>query len=89
MLDFLIHCVRARLNGPMTPIVVWPEHFDLSFLWFASAQATDRFPHMNFGCASWPTRRTWSAATICATALGRRGHPLAVTLWGGAETNPR
>ena len=42
---------RARLNGPMTPIVVWPEHFDLSFLWFASAQATERFPHMNFGFA--------------------------------------
>jgi hypothetical protein len=42
---------RARLNGPMTAIVVWPEHFDLSFLWFASVQAIDRFPHMNFGFA--------------------------------------
>jgi hypothetical protein len=42
---------RARLNGPMTPIVVWPEHFDLSFLWFATAQASEKFPHMNFGFA--------------------------------------
>jgi hypothetical protein len=42
---------RARLTGPMTHIVVWPEHFDLSFLWFATNQATDNFPHMNFGFA--------------------------------------
>jgi hypothetical protein len=35
----------------MTPIVVWPEHFDLSFLWFAGQQADDRHPHMNFGFA--------------------------------------
>jgi hypothetical protein len=42
---------RARLTGPMTPIVVWPEHFDLSFLWFATEQAHDEFPHMNFGFA--------------------------------------
>ena len=42
---------RARLTGPMTPIVVWPEHFDLSFLWFATDKATDEFPHMNFGFA--------------------------------------
>lgn len=42
---------RARLVGPMTPVVVWPEHFDLSFLWFATPQADDRHPHMNFGFA--------------------------------------
>ena len=42
---------RAGLNGAMTPVVVWPEHFDLSFLWFATAQATDSFPHINFGFA--------------------------------------
>src|SRR5919202_4026234 len=42
---------RARLTGPITPIVVWPEHFDLSFLWFATDKATDEFPHMNFGFA--------------------------------------
>jgi hypothetical protein len=35
----------------MTPIVVWPEHFDLSFLWFASPNATQSGPHMNFGFA--------------------------------------
>jgi hypothetical protein len=42
---------RARLGGPMTPIVVWPEHFDLSFLWFATENATEAGPHLNFGFA--------------------------------------
>lgn len=42
---------RARLFAPMTPIVVWPEHFDLSFLVFGTAQATEEHPHMNFGFA--------------------------------------
>jgi hypothetical protein len=42
---------RARLIGSMTPIVVWPEHFDLSFLWFATERVSDEFPHMNFGFA--------------------------------------
>jgi hypothetical protein len=42
---------RARLNGSMTPIVAWAEHFDLSFLWFASEHADESAPHMNFGFA--------------------------------------
>src|SRR5664279_5559123 len=41
---------RARLNGSLTPVVVWPEHFDLSFLWFA-AQPDEQHPHLNFGFA--------------------------------------
>lgn len=40
---------RARVAGTMTPIVVWSHHFDLSFLWFATAQADESAPHMNFG----------------------------------------
>lgn len=40
----------ARLNGSVTPLVVWPEHFDLSFLWFA-ADADENHPHLNFGFA--------------------------------------
>lgn len=39
---------RARLVGMMTPIVVWPEHFDLSFLWF-KGEDDDSKPHLNFG----------------------------------------
>lgn len=27
---------RAKLNGCMTPLVLWPHHFDLAFLWFAN-----------------------------------------------------
>lgn len=42
---------RARLGGQMTPIVVWPEHFDLSTLWFVGDQPDDHQPHMNFGFA--------------------------------------
>lgn len=40
---------RAHLVGFMTPIVVWPEHFDLSTLWFATDKADEYAPHMNFG----------------------------------------
>lgn len=42
---------RARLNGSMTPAVIWPGHFDLSFLWFATAHTEENAPHMNFGFA--------------------------------------
>jgi hypothetical protein len=42
---------RARLNGHLTPIVVWPEHFDLSTLWFRDAAMDDHQAHMNFGFA--------------------------------------
>lgn len=42
---------RARLAGPQTPIVVWPEHFDLSTLWFATNDDHEEAPSMNFGFA--------------------------------------
>ncbi len=42
---------RSRLEGSMTPLVVWSEHFDLSFLWFATETAAESAPHMNFGFA--------------------------------------
>jgi hypothetical protein len=42
---------RARLAGPQTPIVVWPEHFDLSTLWFPTNDRPDAAPVMNFGFA--------------------------------------
>lgn len=42
---------RARLDGPQTPIVVWPEHFDLSTLWFAGNDRSEEAPVMNFGFA--------------------------------------
>ena len=42
---------RGHLNGHMTPIVVWPEHFDLSTLWFHpdNHAMEDGKPHLNFG----------------------------------------
>jgi len=46
---------RARLSGFMTPLVLWPHHFDLSFLVFggkgSSAPDEHKDPHMNFGFA--------------------------------------
>ncbi|MEO8396238.1 MAG: DUF5996 family protein [Chloroflexota bacterium] len=41
---------HTRLGGSLTPAVVWPEHFDLSFLWFA-AEPDEKHPHLNFGFA--------------------------------------
>lgn len=43
---------RARLYGMMTPVVVWPHHFDLSCLWFINGEADDhKTPHINVGFA--------------------------------------
>jgi hypothetical protein len=43
--------VRARLKGHMTPIVVFPEHFDLSTLWFRDAEMDEYKAHINIGFA--------------------------------------
>jgi Family of unknown function (DUF5996) len=42
---------RARLTGMQTPLVVWPEHFDLSTLWFRDAAIDESQAHLNFGFA--------------------------------------
>lgn len=42
---------RAQLEGHMTPIVVWPEHFDLSTLWFVDPEMDDHKQHINIGFA--------------------------------------
>ncbi|MBN1681854.1 MAG: hypothetical protein JW966_16365 [Anaerolineae bacterium] len=41
--------VRDSLPGEKTPPVVWPDGFDLSFLWFATSTTSEKAPHMNFG----------------------------------------
>jgi len=48
---------RARVQGHMTPVVVWAEHFDLSTLWFHPDNPTmdDHKAHMNFGFAPFST----------------------------------
>jgi hypothetical protein len=40
---------RARLLGAMSPLVVWPHGFDLSFLWFARGFEERSDPHLNVG----------------------------------------
>lgn len=42
---------RGRINGHLTPIVVWAEHFDLSTLWFAEPDMDDYKSHINIGFA--------------------------------------
>ena len=43
---------RARLGGFMTPLVLWPHHFDMGFIWFAG-NGTDEHadPQIAFGFA--------------------------------------
>ena len=48
---------RARLSGPQTLIVIWPEHFDLSTLWFPTDDRSDAAPVMNFGFAPFEAGR--------------------------------
>lgn len=40
---------RGHLLGTMTPIVVWPHHFDMAFLYFLSGHDEHSDPHINFG----------------------------------------
>lgn len=42
---------RAHLGGTLTPLVLWPHHFDLSTLWFPGEEVDDHAPHLNFGFA--------------------------------------
>lgn len=42
---------RARLDGHLSPIVVWPEHFDLSTLWFKDSEMDESKAHINIGFA--------------------------------------
>lgn len=42
---------RARLLGTLSPLVLWPEHFDLSTIWFHGNQLDESKAHLNFGFA--------------------------------------
>ncbi len=41
--------VQASLPGQTSRVTVWPHGFDMSFLWFATDNATEFGPHMSFG----------------------------------------
>lgn len=40
---------RARLFGSVSPVIVFPHGFDLSFLWFKRGSEERTDPHLNFG----------------------------------------
>lgn len=42
---------RGRINGHLSPIVVWAEHFDLSTLWFVEGDMDEYKAHINIGFA--------------------------------------
>lgn len=42
---------RARMAGTMSPLILWPEHFDMSTLWFAGNEMDENKPHINIGFA--------------------------------------
>ncbi len=42
---------KARLNGHMTPLVAWPEHFDMAARWFVDGDMDDNKQQVNFGFA--------------------------------------
>lgn len=43
---------RAQLSGCMSPIVVWPHHFDMAFMWFATKNTNEhQDPHIAIGFA--------------------------------------
>lgn len=44
---------RARLEGAMSPLIVWPHHMDLSTLWFhpSNPNMDEGKKHLNFGFA--------------------------------------
>jgi hypothetical protein len=75
--------LRSSLKGSQAPLVVWPEHFDLSGLWFVGAGVDDhRDPHINIGFApyspgferpylyayGYPLKEGYSAPTLPAPA---------------------
>ena len=43
---------RARLGGFMTPLVLWPHHFDMGFIWFPGGGSDEHAdPQIAFGFA--------------------------------------
>ena len=43
---------RAKLSGCMTPLVLWPHHFDLAFIWFATERTNEQSdPQIAYGFA--------------------------------------
>ena len=63
---------RARLGGFLTPLVLWPHHFDMGFIWFPGEGADEQAdPQIAFGFAPFSEGRArpyvyayaWSKAT--------------------------
>lgn len=43
---------RAKLRGYMTPLVLWPHHFDLAFIWFPTDRTDEQLdPQIAYGFA--------------------------------------
>lgn len=43
---------RSKLNGCMSPLVIWSHHFDMAFIWFATKDTNEhQDPHLAIGFA--------------------------------------
>lgn len=43
---------KAKLSGAMSPLVIWPHHFDMAFIWFATSGTNEhKDPHLAIGFA--------------------------------------
>lgn len=43
---------KAKLSGAMSPLVIWPHHFDMAFMWFATSNMDEHTdPHLAIGFA--------------------------------------
>jgi hypothetical protein len=42
---------RARIGGGLSPLMLWPEHFDMSTLWYASPEMDENKAHISIGFA--------------------------------------
>jgi hypothetical protein len=74
---------RARRIGMMTPLIVWPEHFDLSTLLFTGNEIDERQPHLNFGFA--PYSEGLDHPYLCAYAYPYPEHYAPPSLPEGAR----
>lgn len=80
---------RARLSGTMTPLVVWPHGFDLSFLWFrGNISDEQREPHLNFGFSpgseGLPRPYLYAYAWPTPDDLTSRSVPVPASIYTGA-----
>lgn len=79
---------RAKLSGCITPLVLWPHHFDLAFLWFATDGMDEHSdPQIAYGFAPFSPglERPYFYAYAWSQTTGYLQLPLAAPAQGLSE----